>query len=162
MTRSANEVMVLASKAARGAGAPPAQAAQFGAAAVTHLTAGRDIAVLDAALAALPLGPIIALPLALTRIAEGQVEGIAEGVIDPIYHVLAQSYVAALPCVAALTAEGVVHLDLNRPALRATVERIDLPIQTYTDWSALAAALLVAESEASRQSGAGAGLSDND
>lgn len=162
MIRSANEVLVLAGKAARGAGAPPAQAAQFGAAAVLHLSAGRDIGVLDAALAVLPLGPIIALPLALTRIAEGQVEGIAEGVIDPTYHALAQSYVAALPCVAALTVEGVVHLDLNRPAPRVTVERIDLPAQTYEDWSALAEALLVAENDGSRQSGAGAGLSDND
>ncbi len=162
MTRSVNEVMVLATKAARGAGAPPAQAAQFGAAAVVHLTAGRDVAALDAALAALPEGPIVNLPLALTRIAESQVEGIATGVLDPEDSPLAQSYVAALPCVAALTESGTVHLDLNRPAPRAAVHRVDLAEETQAAWTALAAALLVPESEASRLSGAGAGLTDND
>lgn len=162
VTRSANEVMVLATKAARGAGAPPAQAAQFGAAAVVHLTAGRDIAELDAALAALPDGPIIGFPLALTRIAESQAEGIATGVLDPADGTLGQSYVAALSCAAALTKDGTVHLDLNRPAPRASVQRIELSEETCTAWTALAAALLVPESDASRLSGAGAGLSDND
>ena len=162
VTRSANEVMVLATKAARGAGAPPAQAAQFGAAAVVHLTAGRDIAALDAALAALPDGPIIELPLALTRIAESQVEGIATGVLDLAGSTLAQSYVAALSYAAALAKDGTVHLDFNRPAPRAMVQRIDLSEQRYTAWTAMAAALLVPESDASRLSGAGAGLTDND
>ena len=162
MTRSANEVMVLATKAARGAGAPAAQAAQFGAAAVAHLTTGRDVALLDGALAALPDGPILTLPLALARIAEVQVEGIATGVINEDEDSLAQSYVAALPCAAAMTEGGVVHLDLNRPAPRSAVARIDLSEQTYAAWTALAAALLVPESDASRLSGAGAGLTDND
>ena len=162
MTRSANEVMSLATKAARGAGSPPAQAAQFGSAAVVHLTQGRDIAALSAALAALPGGPILALPLVLTRIAEAQVEGTATGLIDQAEDTLAQSYVDALPCAAALTADGTVHLDLHRPARRASVQRIDLPEKIYADWSALAAALFVPESDASRLSGAGAGLTDND
>lgn len=162
MIRSANEVMVLATKAARGAGAPAAQAAQFGAAAVVHIIAGREIEVLDAALASLPDGPIIELPLSLMRIVEGQVEGIAQGPLDQSQNALVQSYVAAMPCAAALTAEGVVHIDLNRPAPRAAVQRINLSEQTYAAWTALAAALLVPESDASRLSGAGAGLTDND
>ena len=154
--------MVLATKAARGAGSPPAQAAQFGSAAVVHLTQGRDVSALNAALAALPDGPIIALPLALTRIAEGQAEGIATGVLGHADLGLAQSYVQALPCALALTVDGTVHLDLNRPAPRALVQRIDLPEDVYADWAALAAELLVPESGASRLSGAGAGLIDND
>ncbi len=162
MTRSANEVMVLATKAARGAGAPPAQAAQFGAAVVAHLTAGRDTDALDRALEALPNGPIVDLPLALTRIAEKQVEGIAEGTLDHAEHALAKSYVVAMPCVADISDDGLLHIDLNRPAPRAEVQRIDLPETTYTAWTALAAKLLVQESEASRLSGAGAGLTDND
>lgn len=155
VTRSANEVMVLATKAARGAGAPPAQAAQFGAAVVMHLTAGRDVAVLNAALAALPEGPIIELPLILARIAEGQNEGIASGKLDPAPDTLAKSYVSALPCAAALTFDGVVHIDLNHPAPRVAVQRIELPNTVYAAWSALAAKLLVPESSTSRLSGAG-------
>jgi hypothetical protein len=160
MTRSANEVMGLATKAARGSGAPPAQAAQFGAAAVIHLSAGHDVAALDAALAALPEGPIMTLPVAIARITETQVEGIAYGAFGD--GAMAQSYVAALPCQANLAADGILHVDLNRPAARRAVQRIDLSTETDTAWRALAAKLLVPESDASRQSGAGAGLTDND
>lgn len=162
MIRSANEVMVLASKAARGAGAPPAQASQFGAAVVTYLSMGGSVEALDAALAAVPEGPIMALPLAIARIAESHVDGIASGPFESGDRAMALSYAAALPCQARLSQSGILHLDLNRPALRPEVTRIDLPDETYAGWSSLAASLLVPDSEASRQSGAGAGLSDND
>lgn len=157
MTRSANEVMVLAGKAARGAGAPPAQAAQFGAAAVWHLQQGRDVAALDAALAALPAGPILDLPLAIARIVE---RGEGASVLPPAP--LAQSYVETLPFVARMDAQGRVEIDLTTPAPRKVPQRIALDPQTYAAWSALAAKLLVPESDASRLSGAGAGLTDND
>ena len=162
MTRSVNEVTGLAVKAARGAGAPPAQAAQFGAAAVVHLCAGRDVQTLDAALDAVPAGPIMEYPLALARIAEAQKEGIAKGAFEVDTAGLAQSYVEALPCQASLTIDHVLHLDLNRPAERRQLPRIELPDEIYARWSALAAKLLVPESDASRISGAGAGLTDND
>lgn len=161
MTRSINEVMVLAGKAARGAGAPPAQAAQFGAAAVVHLCAGHGVDALDDALAQLPEGPIITIPLALARIAEQQVEGIAQGPLSGMEPQLCQSYVSALPCVANFS-EGKLSLNLNEPAPRRAVARINLSDETYAAWSALASALLVPESDASRLSGAGAGLTDND
>lgn len=162
MIRSANEVMVLATKAARGAGVPPAQAAQFGKAVVIHLSTGGTVEALDAALNAAPDGPIMALPLAIARVAEAQRGGIAKGTLlrDPLG--LAQSYVAGLPCEADLRRDGTLHLDLNRPALRPVVSRIDLPDETYEAWSALAAKLLVPDSDASRNSGAGSGESDND
>ena len=162
VTRSANEVLGLATKAARGAGAPPAQAAQFGAAAVVHLIIGRDVGLLNDALDALPIGPVMMLPLAIASIAETQKEGIAAGDLTIHMSDLAHSYVAAMPCQGSLTSDGMLHLDLNRPAPRPVVERIDLPQETYDRWTALAAALLVPESDASRYSGAGAGLSDND
>jgi hypothetical protein len=162
VTRSVNEVTGLAVKAARGAGAPPAQAAQFGAAAVVHLCAGRDVQTLDAALDAVPAGPIMEYPLALARIAEAQKEGIAKGAFEVDTAGLAQSYVEALPCQASLTTDHVLHLDLNRPAERRQLPRIALPNEIYARWSALAAKLLVPESAASRISGAGAGLTDND
>jgi hypothetical protein len=62
MTYSVNEVQMLAQKAARGAGAHPAQAAHFGRAVVCHLAAGREASDLSAALEALPGGPVQTLP----------------------------------------------------------------------------------------------------
>lgn len=162
MTRSMNEVMVLATKAARGAGAPPAQAAQFGAAAVAHLTNDRELQDLHNALAALPEGPIVWFSLEITRIAEAAQEGRAKGHIVANGTALLQSYVSTLPYQADLTQNDEIHLDLTKPAARLPVQRIDLPEATYAHWSALAARLLVPESETSRLSGAGAGLSDND
>ena len=162
MSRSSNEVMGLAAKAARGAGAPPAQAAQFGAAAAAHLGARREIDVLVAALSVLPDGPIMTLPLDIARIAETAQDGLATGVVAADDVPLVASYVAALPYLAWLGQRGTLALDLTKPAKRGTVQRIDLPDAIYREWCGLAARLLVPESDASRLSGAGAGLSDND
>ena len=159
MIRSANEVMVLAAKAARGAGAPPAQAVQFGAAAIVHFRAGREVDELIQALASLPQGPILALPLAIARIAENAQTA---GPLPQSDALLTQSYVEALAYAAHLDGNGVLHLDLTKPAPRVQLARIDLPDEVYAAWSDLAAVLLVPESDASRLSGAGAGLSDND
>lgn len=63
MSYSANEIMALASKAARGGGAPAGQANAFGRAAVVHLAEGRAESDLTHALAALPLGPILSLAI---------------------------------------------------------------------------------------------------
>jgi hypothetical protein len=67
-----------------------------------------------------------------------------------------------LPYEARLLDNGTVALDLNRPATRRALSRIDLTDDIYAEWNALAARLLVPESDASRLSGAGAGLTDND
>ena len=160
MTRSANEVMVLAGKAARGAGAPPAQAAMFGAAAVWCLAQGHPVSLLDDALGALPRGPIIALPLTLAQISETAKEARASGMIEATP--LARGYVATTAYKADIDSLGRVTMDLNQPRVRVVPQRIDLPADVYSRWSALAARLLVPESDASRLSGAGAGLTDND
>lgn len=162
MTRSANEVMALATKAARGAGAPPAQAEQFGVAVVVHLCAGRRVDVLNAALSELPAGPIIEIPLAILRVSETARDGRAVRRIDTTAGALALSYVSALPYLGHIAPDGLLHLDLNTPAERRPASRIDLPSEIYALWAAMAARLLVPESDASRLSGAGAGLTDND
>lgn len=72
MTFSVNEIQMLAQKAARGAGAHPAQAAHFGRAVVCHLAAGRAGADLTAALDTLPDGPIQTLPFAPEQTPLGQ------------------------------------------------------------------------------------------
>ena len=166
MTRSANEVMTLAAKAARGAGAPPAQAAEFGRAAVCHLIAGRDVADLWTALEALPKGPILTLPLAFARFAQGAVDGVASGTVPGVSDVaLAQSYADALPYAntSETGSEGLqLSLEISKPATRPKITRVDLPEDLAAWMKTLAARTFVPESEASRLAGAGAGLSDND
>lgn len=166
MTRSANEVQNLIAKAARGAGAPPAQAAAFGRAAVCHLSAGRGEAELRRALGALPQGPIMELPLALARLMETAETGNATGDLSHAQTPqLVQSYVDALPFKHQAQALGggiTVQIDVTQPAPRAAVTRLDPSAAFVAELTALLAKTLVPDTAASRLSGAGAGLQDND
>ncbi len=166
MTRSANEVMNLATKAARGAGAPPEQAAEFGRAVVCHLLAERDINDLTDALAALPAGPILTLPLGFARVLEQAKGESATGHVSCADTLaLAQSYADALPFAqtSAAGAEGLdISINLGEPAARAPITRVTLPEDLAAKMTTLAARTFVPESEASRLAGAGAGLTDND
>jgi len=94
MTLSMNEIQTLAAKDARGACAPPAQAAQFGAAAAAHLVARRNAADLSAALGSLPQGLILTLPLVIARIVEPARDGLATGAVPEDGIVLAVSNAA--------------------------------------------------------------------
>lgn len=165
VTHSANEVMVLAAKAARGAGAPPAQAGDFGRAIVHHLKAGRAPSDISAALEALPNGPIMALPIAFARVIE-RGGAAAHGRIDAQgWVLLAQSYADALPYAVQLeVAEDALTLtaDLQRPASKSPLGRFTLPEPLLAQMNGFAARILVPESESSRSAGAGAGLTDND
>jgi len=157
--------MVLATKAARGAGAPPAQAAEFGRAVVHHLKAGRDASGISNALDALPDGPIIDFPIAFARVIErggdaphGQID--ASGWLP-----LAQSYADALPyAVEVKLAQDAltVTADLQRPAPKVPLGRLTLSDPLLEHMNSLAARILVPESDSSRLAGAGAGLTDND
>lgn len=163
MTRSANEVMTLAAKAARGAGAPPAQAAHFGRAALCHLSADRPEANLTAALDALPGGPIIALPRFFAQLAEHAVDGMAQGTLVAEELNISYAEAQAFDCQTTATSESLtVTMDLTKPAERHTLKRIVLSDAFFYKLENLAAKLLVPESDASRLSGAGAGLTDND
>ena len=168
MSWSSNEVLTLASKAARGAGAPPWQAIEFGRAALRHLSAGRDPADLVAALAALPGGPILTLPQRLAELVEtgGVGEGaVASGEIATDTPALALSYLEARPFETTATpgAQGIaVRLAVTEPARRTLPQRLALPEEIAARLEALAARTYVPESEASRRAGAGAGLTDND
>ena len=163
MKASANEVMVLAAKAARGAGAPPAQASAFGRAALCHLAADRSATDLMTALDTLPQGPVISLPLAfatlvVTQTHTGTIR--AEAPAD-----LVRSYAEAQPFATSVSLEGddlIATLDTKTPTARATVARIDLPDGLAHLLNTHAAKILVPENAASRSSGAGAGLNDND
>lgn len=163
MSRSANEVMTLAAKAARGGGAPPAQAAIFGRAALRHLSADRGEQVLMQALDALPAGPIITLPRFFVELAEQAVEGRAQGMLPAqplaLSYAEAQSYMCE---VTQVSEKLTVTADLTKPADRPVLKRIVLSDTFLLQLEKLGAKLLVPESDASRLSGAGAGLTDND
>lgn len=158
MSFSQAEIMALAGKAARGGGAPPAQAAQFGRAVVAHLAAGRDENDLCNALDRLPNGPIIELPAAISEIVaaggEGAVRwGVPEG--------LTRSYVDVLPF-AAIIKQGEIAIELDNPAPPKEPVRLNPSDNLRAQMARLAEKTFVPESDASRESGAGAGWIDND
>ena len=166
MTWSAAEIWALGTKAARGAGAPPAQAARFGQVAPHHLMTGRDATLLGAALDALPDGPVLSFPLAVDRalIALAQ-EG--EAVVQGVpFDALLQSYVDTLPFEVAVTQTGhdrlVLKGNLAVPRAAVTLKRIVGCDALIDQMQRLAARTFVPESHVSRRSGAGAGLTDND
>ncbi len=163
MKLSVNEVMSLAARAARGAGAPPAQAAAFGRAAMFHLAAGRAEDTLTAALESLPQGPMLTLPLDFIRVLT---EECSEIPLPPdVATELVQSYAEAQSFLTTLHPEGPqmqITVDRKTPSLAPAISRITMSEDLFTFLNHLAARILVPESEASRIAGAGAGLTDND
>ena len=163
MKLSVNEVMSLAARAARGAGAPPAQAAAFGRAAMFHLAAGRAAGPLTAALKSLPQGPILTLPLDFIRVLT---EDCSEIPLPPdVATELVQSYAEAQSFLTTLHPEGPqmqITVDRKSPSPGPAISRITMSEDLFTFLNHLAARILVPESEASRIAGAGAGLTDND
>ncbi len=166
MMCSANEVATLAAKAARGAGAPPAQAATFGKAALSHLGAGCAPGDIAAALEALPGGPILDLPLRLARLLEQNTADTAEHVIPPgPFAALELSYCYAQPFAAkGRTVDKDIHLTmfLHQPAQPRPMPRVEIPDELVVFMQSLAAKTLVPDSATSREKGAGGGPTDND
>lgn len=163
MKLSANEVMTLAARAARGAGAPPAQAVAFGRAVLFHLAADRPEGDLVAALDALPGGAILTLPLAFARILTAPSR--QTGLPPDAPSCLLQSYAEAQPFATTLRTEGTqiqASADLESPGPAPTARRIAMSEDLYARLDHQAARILVPESETSRRAGAGAGLTDND
>lgn len=163
MSWSVNELAGLAEKAARGAGAPLEQARWFGRAAAVHLGAGRDPEDLAQALADLPGGAILTLHLAVT---EAQLEANPSATLrTEVPQALVRSYLETLPFhVEISTAQDALRVafDRQRPAGRPPLTRVTPPEALACRLQDLAARTLVPESDASRRSGAGAGLLDND
>lgn len=164
MTRSASEVTVLCAKAARGGGAPPEQATLFGRAALCHLAAGRDPALLRRALDALPGGPILHLPPLFMALAEVALRGEGPRALpgDAPAELL-QSYAEAQVFLVRIDAQARQAQAIpTEPAPPPPASRIALQPELEALLQSLAAKTLVPESEASRRAGAGAGLTDND
>ena len=173
MSYSATEVIALAQKAARGAGFPPRQAEAFGQAAAIHLGADRPVQALRDALADPADSPILRLPLLMDDVLRA-----AASLPEPIElslqtgdEALAPAYIRTLPirvlsCQVVPGDEGparlVIEADPATPAKPALPARITLPDDLAQDLSTLAQKTYVPATEASRMTGAGAGLTDND
>lgn len=158
MSWSRAEVQALATKAARGAGAPPAQAVLFGQAAALHLAQGRAADALAQALNALPDGPIMTFALSLHRLA-GQAASADTMACDDLPE-LAQSYLETVPFGVAghpgspRLPDVTVNAHTRVPEVtRTRITGCDALIDQMIIY---AAATYVPDSAASRRDGAGA------
>lgn len=172
MTHSANEVMKLAERAARGAGFPPAQAESFGQAAVVHLGAGRDADALLKALADAQDSPVLRLALLPEDILRAvRLMGARIALtLHPGDETLAMAYARLVPH--RLVSLRIDHPDDGQPRLHVEVDlstaatpslppRIDVEQDVMARLAVLARRTYVPASETSRAA-AGAGNIDND
>lgn len=166
MSRSWTEVQALATRAAAGAGVPAAQSLAFGAMLARHLADGGAEAPLRSALDA---------PERIVALAQRVEEVIEAASISPrpvrtvepdaSQRALLVSWLAGLPCATAIDVSGdtvLAALDLASPSTRARTERLLVSADLNEGLGTLAAKTYVADSEASRTMGAGAGLMDTD
>lgn len=164
MSWSRSEFSALAAKAARGAGAPAEQAARFGQAAATHLAAQRGEEALLLALGSLERGPVLTCPLRVDAALCQAANGIAHLVVDDADR-LFDSYVESLPYLTTkIEGSNNRSYTINCRAVseRAIATRLFPSDDLITGLRTFAKAILVPDSDASRSSGAGAGLNDND
>ncbi|MBW4707604.1 hypothetical protein KX928_07375 [Roseobacter sp. YSTF-M11] len=167
MSYSAAEISALATKAARGAGAPPEQAARFGRASVVHLAQNRAVEMLTDALDALPGGVILWAPLAVDRALSSLADDPAGARVEARGHpALVQSYLEASPHGIVIERVDTDAFDIS---VTAAATGTSVPPVRLSDcdrciavMTTLAARTFVPESAASRLGGAGAGLTDND
>lgn len=170
MTGSQNEIATLFRKAAIGAGFPPAQAARFGKAAVRHLGGGGQPGPLMDALATPADSAILRLPLIADDVLRAK--AVLDGEIALSINIgdaaLVRAYVEAIPLGLAGfaledgddTARVILTPGADGPP--PLPERIELDDATLTALRDLGRRTEVPASDASRLSGAGAGLTDND
>lgn len=164
--RSWTEIQALAVKAASGAQVPPAQALAFGAMCARHLADGG---------AETPLAQALAAPDTIVELAHSvetaiETASLSPRVVDirvkePGRRALTISWLASLPCQADITAQAdrvQARLSLDQPSARGRPARIAVSGTLFDQMQALAARTYVPDSDASRSSGAGAGLTDAD
>ena len=164
--KSWTEIQALAVRAATGARVPRAQALAFGGMLARHLADGGAEAPLSKALET----PTTILALAHhveTMIETASVSGRAVSIRqeDAGQRALLISWLASLPCQAVITASGPeIHaaLSLSEPSARGRPARIAIGSDLFKQMQILAARTYVPDSDASRTSGAGAGLMELD
>ncbi len=172
MIRSRNEIAGMALKAARGAGVPLGHAEDF--ARAVDFMAESEMLLLsnalsgpfDVAVTESPLifsGPtIMVAPMAIDAIAAGE-QSVAlqgahpEALLNAYFHYARQAYGLCVNF-----SDGVVMQSSDLKVIDMPAEAINVPDTIWQQWNDLAGNTYVPETEASRLSGAGAGLTDND
>ncbi len=167
LDRSGAEIAALAERAARGAGFPPAQSAQFGRAAALHLASGGDSAALSDALATARKGPVLRLALLQDDLARAMTAAGPDIVlsIEPDDVALAPAYVALFPRDVSVVEivkgspprPARLHLRFGSDAVArpARLSRATVPEKLWQSFKALAARMDVPDSAESRARGAG-------
>ena len=160
------EVQALGVKAATGAGVPPAQSLAFGAMLARHVAddgpQGALEQVLDAPDRIVSLAHRVETIVETASISDKPVD-VTEP--DVAARALLISWLAALPCKVDLTVSGPdirIAMSLTSPGTRGRPDRLTLAPSLLGQLNTLAAKTFVPDSEASRSSGAGAGLMELD
>lgn len=165
MSRSWNDVQSKATRAAMGAGVPPAQALAFGAMAARHLADGGDEGA---------LGACLNTPAQIVVLA-GQIEELVEAASisqGPVQLApadkdrdLLMSWARSLPCQCDAQSDDTglaFTLALTQPSRLARPDRVRVGDALWAAMDALAIQTYVPDSAASQAFGAGAGLMDID
>jgi len=176
MIRSYNEIVAMAVKAARGAGIPLGHAEDFGPA--LAYVVSQDPANARNAVACLEAGPaplecavdtgemtitcisaIMAAPVAIDALVAGVHRVVVKGCTTPD---LLAAYCALAGGCAAQMGDVITLTPAKVPAETITAGPVDVDAEIWKALNAFAKKTYVPATEASRLSGAGAGLTDND
>lgn len=141
------------------------QAVRFGQAAAFHLAAGRSENELFAALEALPDGPVLQYALCVDSALEACGLG-KPGLLEQVTRdTLLDSYVDVLPFAVHIQNDrgrSYLKVDFAVPCPPRSARRIDGCVGLIAHMENFAARTYVPETDQSRITGAGAGLTDND
>ena len=159
MTRSLNEIEGMIHKAARGAGLPLGHADELAAAGVRLVAEGGDPGEITVALDK-ATGVAMTGPAAIDAVlATGEPVTLAD--VDSPHLLVAMVAAREVAVTARIESTGVV-LEPGETVVLPLDGPVDVDAAHWARWSELAARTYVPASEASRESGAGAGLTDND
>lgn len=174
MIRSQNEIAAIIRQAARGAGAPPGQAEDLARTALYLVQSGTDLDCIAAALRD-PLDPVDVQwdhdcikvrsgPAMMTApiVRDAFLGGVDSARLDhPAHAPLIRAALAEAGIMVAGDDTDLARIDATPPAGTVTGP-VDIPDTLWSVFTDFAARTHVPETDASRITGAGAGLSDND
>lgn len=161
MNLSANQIIGMTVKAARGAGFPLAQAEMFASAMAHHLAQDRPVEDLSQALIHTDDSPILTYPALLDEVCLSGSLNAQSARLPYLLRSYAETAAFEVKCIQAGKTLLLKHVS-DRPSLADPCKRIAMDPTLWAHLNKLAAKTYVPATEASRLSGAGAGLTDND
>jgi hypothetical protein len=166
MEWSCAELQTLAAKAASGLGTPPAQALAFGTMVTRYLAdGGGEEALMQALQSSATIVAVAHRVEEMVEQASIASEPVTVNEPDAAKRALIISWLAALPCQTEIAVVGhdvTAILSLDSPSTRARPKRVTVSEDLAKTLHDLAARTYVPDSDASRSTGAGAGVMDPD